>query len=78
MIIRREIVIAIVEDIEHESFGIEVTVPDGMTTLEAIGLMEVAKAQHLQSKHSQGPSIYQAPDDGPTANPSSAGGGHHA
>lgn len=67
MIIRREIVIAIVEDVEHESLGIEVNVPEGMTTLEAIGLMEIAKAQHLQSKHAQGPSVYLAPDEGRTA-----------
>ena len=62
MIVRREIVIALVEDIERESLGIEVNVPDGMTTLEAIGLMEIAKSQHLQSKHSQGPGVYLTPD----------------
>jgi len=55
-------VIAIVEDVEHDSIVIEVAVPDGMTTLESIGLMEIAKTQHLQSKHNQGPSVYQAPD----------------
>jgi hypothetical protein len=62
--IRREIVIALVEDVESERFVIEVTVPEGMTTLEAIGLMEIAKTQHLQSKHEQGPTIHQH-DDGP-------------
>jgi hypothetical protein len=60
--IRREIVISLVEDVEFERFGIEVTVPEGLTTLEAIGLMEVAKAQHLNSKHEQGPTVYQTPD----------------
>lgn len=59
--IRREIVIAIVEDIDTETIGIEVTVPDGMTTLEAIGLMEIGKTQHMQSKHNQGPTIHQEP-----------------
>lgn len=58
--IRREIVIAIVEDIEHDSIGIEVTVPDGMTTLEVIGLMEIGKTQHLQSKHNQAPTAEQS------------------
>lgn len=62
MIVRREIIIALVEDVEVEEFGIEVTVPKGMTTLEAIGLFELAKTQHLQSKHTQGPTIYQSPD----------------
>jgi hypothetical protein len=60
--IRREIVIAVVEDVELERFGIEVSVPEGMNTMEAIGLLEIAKAQHLGSKHEQGPTIYQTPD----------------
>lgn len=60
--IRREIVVAVVEDVELERFGIEVTVPEGMTTLEAVGLLEIAKVQHLQSKDEQGPTIYQSPD----------------
>lgn len=61
--IRREIVIAFVEDAESERFGVEVSVPEGVTTLEAIGLMEVAKIQHLGSKHQQGPTIYLSPDE---------------
>ena len=61
-IMRREIVIALVEDVELERFGIEVSVPEGMTTLEAVGLMEIGKIQHLQSKHEQGPTTYQTPD----------------
>jgi hypothetical protein len=63
MIVRREIVVAIVEDVVSESFGIEVTVPEGMTTIEVVGLLEIGKIQHLQSKHAQGPTVYQAPDD---------------
>lgn len=59
--IRREIIIAIVEDIDTETIGIEVTVPEGMTTLEAIGLIEIGKTQHLQSKHNQGPTVHQTP-----------------
>lgn len=62
MIIRKEILIALVEDAAQESFGLEVTVPAGITLLEAIGLLEIAKIQHLQSKHTQGPTVYQAPD----------------
>lgn len=62
MIIRREIVIAVVENVELESIGIEVTVPEGITTAEAIGIMEIGKIQHLQSKHHQGPAVHQAPD----------------
>lgn len=65
MIVRREIVIAMVEDVEQEMYGIEVHVPEGMTTNEAIGLMEIGKIQHLQSKHQQGPTVYQTPDSGP-------------
>lgn len=65
MIVRREIVIAMVEDVEQETYGIEVHVPEGMTTNEAIGLMEIGKIQHLQSKHAQGPTVYQTPDPEP-------------
>ena len=65
--IRREIVIAVVEDIETETIGIEVTVPDGMTTLEAIGLIEIGKQQHLQSKHNQGPTVHQTPTAEPVS-----------
>lgn len=63
MIVRREIIIAVVEDIESERIGIEVTVPDGMTTGEAIGFIEIGKIQHLRSKHEQGPTVHQAPDE---------------
>jgi hypothetical protein len=62
VIVRREIVIALVEDIEREEIAIEVTVPPGLTTLESIGLMEIAKLQHLGSRHTQGPTIHQTPD----------------
>lgn len=62
MIIRREIIVAVVEDVEADRLGIEVTVPQGMTTMEAIGLLEIGKIQHLQSNHDQGPSVYQTPD----------------
>lgn len=63
MIIRREITIALVESVEGDTVGIEVTVPAGLSTLEAAGLMEVAKLQHIASKHGQGPTVYQTPDD---------------
>lgn len=63
MIIRREITIAIVEDVESDSIGIEVNVPDTMTTLEAMGLMEMGKAQHFASQHRAGPTVYLAPDE---------------
>jgi len=63
MIIRREVVIALVEDVESESFGVEVTVSDGLSLTEALGLIEIGKIQHLQSKHTQGPTIYQTQDE---------------
>jgi hypothetical protein len=63
LIIRREIVIAVVENVEEELLGIEVTVPEGLTTAEAVGIMEIGKIQHLQSKHAQGPTVWQTPDD---------------
>lgn len=61
-VIRREVVIAVVEDIEHESFGVEVTVPENMSTLEAVGLMEIGRAQYLRTKHDQGPTVYMTSD----------------
>jgi hypothetical protein len=63
MIVRRVIEIALVEDISSKLIGIEVTVPEDLTTIEAIGLMEAGKLQHLQSKHAQGPTVYQSPDE---------------
>lgn len=59
--IRREITVAVVEDVAGDWLGVEVAVSDGLTTLEAIGLLEIAKSQHLRSKHTQGPTVYQAP-----------------
>lgn len=67
--IRRTITVSVVEDIEHEAVGVEVNVPDTMTTLEAIGLLEIAKNQHFASKHTQGPTIYQTPDAGEPETP---------
>jgi hypothetical protein len=64
-LIRRAIEIAVVEDIDLEMVGIEVSVPEGMTTLEAIGLMQIGLLQHLGSKHEQGPTVYQTPDQAP-------------
>jgi hypothetical protein len=62
LVVRRDVVITLVEDIEQEEIGVEVRVPDGMTTIEAVGLMQIGMIQHLQSRHAQGPTIYQTPD----------------
>jgi hypothetical protein len=60
--IRRQITVTLVDDVECERMGVEVMVPEGMTTMEAVGLLEIAKIQHLQSKCEQGPTVYQSPD----------------
>lgn len=39
-------------------FGITVDVSGDLDTMQAIGLLEIAKAQHLASKHTQGPPAY--------------------
>lgn len=61
MRVEKQIVITVVEDIEREEIGLEVTVSEGFTTVEAVGYMEMAKLQHMQSKHIQGPTIHQTP-----------------
>lgn len=53
-------------DTEGENFGISVEVTGELNTLEAAALMEVAKLQHLQSKHTSGPLAYA---ETPTAAP---------
>lgn len=50
------IVIELHED--EDDFGITVDVSAGLSTIEAIGLMDIAKAQHLASKHTQGPTVH--------------------
>jgi hypothetical protein len=59
MRVEKQIVITVVEDIEREEIGLEVSVSEGFTTVEAVGYMEMAKLQHMQSKHIQGPTIHQ-------------------
>lgn len=39
-------------------FGVSVDVSGELNTLEAIALFEVAKLQHLQSKHTRGPAVH--------------------
>jgi hypothetical protein len=43
----------------EDEFGVEVNVTGELSVLEALGLMEIAKLQHLQSKHTQGPTLFQ-------------------
>ena len=62
MIIKRVITITLTEDLEQEWLGIEVSVGEGLTTMEAVGLMEAARVQYLQSRHTQGPTLHQSPD----------------
>jgi len=67
MKIEREIVIRIIEDLDEHEMDILITTPD-MPTVEVVGYMEMAKKQYIESKHTTGPTIYQAPtntDDGP-------------
>lgn len=45
-------------DGDGDDFGVSVAVTGNLSTLEAIGLFEVGKAQHLASKHSQGPTAW--------------------
>lgn len=49
---------------EGGEFGISVDITGELDTMQAIGLMEIAKAQHLASKHTRGPvvSYGQAPN----------------
>ena len=57
---KRQIVITVHDT--GEDFAIDVEVSEGMNTLEAIGLLDIAKAQHLASKHRHKGAVYQAPD----------------
>jgi hypothetical protein len=60
--IEREIVIKVTEDLDAQEMDIVITTPD-MPTVEVIGLMEMAKKQYIESRHTTGPTTYQAPTD---------------
>jgi hypothetical protein len=56
------ITVTITDEQAVDTVGVEVNVTGTLTTAEVVGYMEMAKIQHLQSKHTQGPTIYQVPD----------------
>jgi hypothetical protein len=57
----RRIVIE-VQNGDNGNFDVSVDVSGELNTLEAIGLMEIAKEQHRSSKLMPGPTVYQTPD----------------
>lgn len=58
--IEHVITIRLVEDLD--SMGLEMVTPETLSTFQVVGLLEMAKKQYIDSKHDQGPTIYQAPE----------------
>jgi hypothetical protein len=59
-VIEHVITIKVVEDID--SMSLEVLTPESLSTVQVVGVLEMAKKQFIDSKHTQGPSVFQQPD----------------
>ena len=46
-----------------ESFNLEISTPESLRTVETVGILEMAKKQYIDSKHTTGPTIYPAPTE---------------
>jgi hypothetical protein len=54
------VTIRLVEDVDN--VGLEITTPETLTTIQVVGVLEMAKKQFIDSKHETGPTIYQVPE----------------
>lgn len=57
-------IVITLDDDGDQDIAVEVAVSGDLSTVQAVGLMEIAKLQHLESKKTPGPTVHieQTPD----------------
>jgi hypothetical protein len=62
-VIEHIVTIRLVEDLDN--IGLEVITPETLSTMQTVGLLEMAKKQYIESKHTTGPTVYEVPTGDP-------------